>query len=298
MAKYKIALIQMQCFKDKAKSIKKASEMIEKAAKKGSKVVCLPELFATDYFCQTENPDLFDLAEPVDGPTTQALAKLAKKHKIVIENSIFEKRAAGLYHNTAVIIEKDGSIAGIYRKMHIPHDPNFYEKYYFTPGDTGYKSFETSYGNIGTVICWDQWYPEASRITALKGAEVIFYPTAIGWQPGDVENDTMLTESDLKAQLDAWITIQRSHAIANGVYVASVNRIGHEGPKNGGINFWGNSFIADPFGKIIAQGSSDKEEVLIAEVDTDLVEQKRRYWPFFRDRRIDSYGEIFLRYGK
>ncbi len=298
MGKYTIGLIQMQCFKDKERSLAKAVSMLEEAAKKGVQVACLPELFLTDYFCQTENPGQFDLAEPVDGPTTKALGEVARKHNMVIENSIFEKRAPGIYHNTAVIIETDGSIKGIYRKMHIPHDPNFYEKYYFTPGDLGYQSFDTSYGNIGTVICWDQWYPEASRLTALKGAEVIFYPTAIGWQPGDVENSAILTESDYKAQLEAWITIQRSHAVANGVYVASVNRIGHEGPEGGGINFWGNSFIADPFGKIIAQASADKEEILVAEVDTDLIDQKRKYWPFFRDRRIDSYNDLTLRYGK
>ena len=292
--KYKIALIQMQCFKDKAKSLKKATDMIEKAVKKGAEVICLPELFLTDYFCQTENPALFDLAEPIPGPTTKALAALAKKHKVIIIGSIFEKRTAGIYHNTAIVLEKDGSLAGIYRKMHIPHDPNFYEKYYFTPGDLGYKSFETTAGNIGTLVCWDQWYPEAARLTALKGAEVIFYPTAIGWQPEDTENGTMLKESDFVAQLDSWITIQKSHAVANGVYVGAVNRIGREGE----IVFWGNSFIADPFGKIIVQASSNKEEILVADVELDLVEQKRKYWPFFRDRRIDSYGEITQRFGK
>ena len=294
---FTIGLIQMQCSKDKSVSIAKAVSMLEQAAKQGVQVACMPELFATDYFCQGLNPAAFDTAEPVDGPTTQALAAVAKKTGMVIVNSIFEKAAPGLYYNTAVVIEKDGSVAGIYRKMHIPHDPLFEEKYYFTPGDLGYKSHDTSFGKLGTLICWDQWYPEAARLTTMKGAQVLFYPTAIGWQPADTENDVMLTESDFSAQLDAWITIQKSHAVANGVYVAAVNRIGHEGAKDGGINFWGNSFIADPFGKIIAQGSADKEEIITAQVDMNLIEQKRRYWPFFRDRRVDSYSDITARFG-
>lgn len=291
--KYKVALIQMRCFKDKKKSLDNAVKLLEEAAKKGADVACLPELFLTDYFCQQENPDLFDLAEPIPGPTTDVLGKLAKKLNMVIIGSIFEKRAAGIYHNTNVLFEKDGTYLGMYRKMHIPHDPKFYEKYYFTPGDLGYKNFPTSVANIGTLVCWDQWYPEGARLTALKGAEILFYPTAIGWQPE--EKAEYGTE-----QADAWELIQRSHAVANGVYICAVNRIGHEeapeGHEHQGIEFWGNSFIADPYGKIIAKASSDKEEVLIAEINPKLVEQKRKYWPFFRDRRIDSYDAITKRY--
>ena len=282
---YKVALIQMRCFPDKEKSLSSAVKFLEEAAAKGADIACLPELFLTDYFCQTENPDLFDLAEPIPGPTTEVLSKLAKKLKMIIIGSIFEKRAHGIYHNTNVIFEKDGSVQGIYRKMHIPHDPRFYEKYYFTPGDLGYKNFDTSVANIGTLICWDQWYPEGARLTALKGAEILFYPTAIGWQH---EEKAQVG----KEQADAWEVVQRSHAIANGVFVCAVNRIGHE--KD--IEFWGNSFIVDPYGKIIAKASSDKEEVLIAEIEPKLVEQKRKYWPFFRDRRVDSYEGITKRY--
>lgn len=295
--KYTVGLIQMRCSNDKKENLAKATSMLQDAAKKGVNVACMPELFMTEYFCQKEDPALFDLAEPLDGPTTHALQDIAKKTGMIIINSIFEKRTAGLYHNSALVIEKTGDVVGTYRKMHIPHDPLFYEKYYFTPGDLGFKAHDTSVGKIGTLICWDQWYPEGARATALQGADILFYPTAIGWQPADVENDVMLTESDFKAQLDAWITIQRSHAVANGVYVAAVNRIGHEGDKKGGINFWGNSFIADPFGKIIAQGSGDKEEIVMAEVNLDLVDQKRRYWPFLRDRRIDAYGDLTKRWG-
>lgn len=282
---YKVALIQMQCFPDKEKSLKSAVKFLEEAAAKGADIACLPELFLTDYFCQTENPDLFDLAEPIPGPTTKVLADLAKKLKMIIIGSIFEKRAHGIYHNTNVIFEKDGSIKGIYRKMHIPHDPRFYEKYYFTPGDLGYKNFDTSVANVGTLVCWDQWYPEGARLTALKGAEILFYPTAIGWQHEEKAEFGV-------EQADAWEVIQRSHAVANGVFVCAVNRIGHE--KD--IEFWGNSFIADPYGKIIAKAPSDKEVVLIAEINPKLVEQKRKYWPFFRDRRIDSYEGITKRY--
>ncbi|MDX1975503.1 MAG: carbon-nitrogen hydrolase [Rickettsiales bacterium] len=287
---FTIGALQMRYEGNPKAQLDKACAMLEQAAAKGVQVACLPELFLTDYFCQTHNPDLFNLAEPIDGPTTQALAKVAKKTGMVIINSIFEKRAAGVYHNTAVIIEKDGSTAGIYRKMHIPHDPLFFEKYYFTPGDTGFKAFDTTAGKFGTLICWDQWYPEGARLTALQGANALFYPTAIGWQPYEKAEFG-------EAQLSAWITIQRSHAIANGVYVCAVNRIGHEGPKDAGIEFWGNSFIADPFGRILAQASSDKEEILTAQVDPKWGEQTRRWWPFMRDRRIDAYGDITKRFG-
>lgn len=279
----------MRCSRDKKKSLATATALLEKAAKKGADIACLPELFLTDYFCQTEDPEIFELAETIPGPTSKHLAALAKKHKMAIIGSIFEKRAAGIYHNTNVIFEKDGSTLGIYRKMHIPHDPRFYEKYYFTPGDLGYKNFDMSVGQVGTLICWDQWYPEAARLTALKGSDILFYPTAIGWMPEEKAEHG-------KYQADSWETIQRSHAIANGVFVAAVNRIGYEGPKNSGIEFWGSSFIADPFGQIIAKASVDKEEVLIAECDFSLVDEKRKYWPFFRDRRIDSYENITKRY--
>ncbi len=291
--KYKVALIQMRCFKDKQKSLESAVAKLEEAAKKGADIACLPELFLTDYFCQKEDPELFDLAEPIPGPTTEVLSKLAKKLKMIIIGSIFEKRAHGIYHNTNVIFEKDGEIKGIYRKMHIPHDPRFFEKYYFTPGDLGYKNFDTTVANIGTLVCWDQWYPEGARLTALKGAEILFYPTAIGWQPEEKAEYGV-------EQADAWEVIQRSHAIANGVFVCAVNRVGHEKPENdehGGIEFWGNSFICDPYGKIIAKASNNKEEILIAEINPKLVEQKRKYWPFLRDRRVDSYEGITKRYG-
>jgi N-carbamoylputrescine amidase len=280
----------MRCSSVKEESMKKAVSMLEEAASKGVQVACLPELFLTDYFCQRIDPAIFDLAEPFDGPTTQALAKIAKKTGMAIVNSIFERAAAGLYYNTAVIIDKTGEIAGIYRKMHIPHDPLFEEKYYFAPGDLGFKAFDLSVGKIGTLICWDQWYPEGARLTAMQGANVLFYPTAIGWQPYEKAEFG-------ESQVSAWETIQRSHAIANGVYVASVNRIGHEGPKDGGIEFWGHSFICDPYGRILAMGSHDKEEILTATVDPKWSEQTRRWWPFFRDRRVDAYSGITKRFG-
>lgn len=292
---FKIALIQMRCTNDGPANLKKAQAMLEEAASKGAQVACLPELFMSEYFCQKEDPALFDLAEPIPGPTTQALGETAKKTGMVIVGSLFEKRAPGVYHNTAVVFEKDGSIAGLYRKMHIPHDPLFYEKYYFTPGDLGFKSFDTSVANIGTLVCWDQWYPEGARLTAMQGANVLFYPTAIGWQPYEKAEFG-------EAQQNAWETAQRAHAIANGVYVAAVNRIGHEGDpeaiKNGGgIEFWGHSFICDPFGRMLAVASHDKEEILIAECNPKWMEQTRRWWPFFRDRRIDAYGNITQRFG-
>ncbi len=280
----------MRCSDDAAENLAKATKMLERAAADGVQIACLPELFLTEYFCQREDPALFELAEPIPGPTTDALGKIAKKTGMVIVGSIFERRTAGVYHNTAVVIERDGSVKGIYRKMHIPHDPLFYEKYYFTPGDLGFKAFATSAGKIGTLVCWDQWYPEAARLTAMQGAEVLFYPTAIGWHPKEKKEFG-------EAQVSAWETMQRAHAISNGVYVAAVNRIGHEVLSGDGLEFFGHSFISDPFGRILAMGSHDKEEIITATIDPVLIEETRRNWPFFRDRRVDAYGEITKRFG-
>ncbi len=288
---FTLGLIQMRMGADKTANIAHASDMLRQAAKQGVQVACLPELFASPYFCQSEDHTIFNLAEAVDGPTTQAIQQVARETKMVIINSIFERRAAGLYHNTAVVIDPKGEVIGTYRKMHIPDDPLYYEKYYFTPGDLGFKSFETPYANVGTLVCWDQWYPEAARLTAMQGAEVICYPTAIGWHPSEKAEYGV-------AQADAWETAQRAHAIANGVYVGACNRVGHEGDANGGLEFWGNSFIADPFGRILAKASSDKEEILTAVCDTAVQENTRRWWPFLRDRRIDAYGDITQRFGK
>ncbi len=290
--KFCLGLIQMSATPDPEKNLARAIARVREAAGKGAQIVCLPELFQTQYFCQREDAVLFDLAEPIPGPTTAKLAEVAKQLRIVLIASLFEKRAPGVYHNTAVMIDADGSLRGIYRKMHIPDDPLYYEKFYFTPGDLGFKAFETSVGKIGTLVCWDQWYPEGARLTALQGAQVLFYPTAIGWHPAEKEQFG-------EAQYDAWQTIQRAHAIANGVYVAVVNRVGfEEGDIRGnkapgkGLEFWGGSFVADPFGRVIARGSHDKEEILIAEVDPRVIEDTRRNWPFLRDRRIDAYGAI------
>jgi N-carbamoylputrescine amidase len=288
---FTVGLIQMRMTADPAANLAHAGDMLVKAAKQGAQIVCLPELFKGFYFCQTEDPAVFDQAEPIPGPTTEALAKIARRQGIAIVGSLFERRTAGIYHNTAVMIDADGSLVGIYRKMHIPDDPLYYEKYYFTPGDLGFKAFDTKFGRVGTLVCWDQWYPEAARLTAMQGAHALFYPTAIGWHPSEK------TEHG-ESQADAWETIQRSHAIANGTYVVSCNRIGHEGPKTGGLQFWGRSFIADPFGRILAKASSDKEEILTAIVDPAWQEQTRRWWPFLRDRRIDAYGGITERFGK
>ncbi len=284
---FTIGLLQLGFSADVNDNLKKAVSWVDKAAKKGAQVICLPELFRTQYFCQKEDVSIFDLAETIPGPSTGTMKKAAKKNKVVIVVPIFEKRAAGVYHNSAVIINADGNVAGLYRKMHIPDDPAFYEKFYFTPGDLGFKSFDTKYGNIGTLICWDQWYPEGARLTALQGASVLFYPTAIGWHPHEKEKYG-------KAQFESWQTVQRGHAIANGVYVAAVNRIGHEitVPGTPGLEFWGSSFICDPQGVILAQGSVNKEEVVMAEVDLNHIEDIRRNWPFLRDRRIDAYGDI------
>ncbi len=288
---FTIGLLQLGFSDNVNDNLKKAVSWVDKAAKKGAQVICLPELFRTQYFCQKEDASIFDLAETVPGPSTNAMKKAAKKNKVAIVVPIFEKRAPGVYHNSAVIIDADGKIGGLYRKMHIPDDPAFYEKFYFTPGDLGFKSFDTKYGKIGTLICWDQWYPEGARLTALQGASVLFYPTAIGWHPHEKEKYG-------KAQFESWQTVQRGHAIANGVYVAAVNRIGHEItiPGTPGLEFWGSSFICDPQGVVLAQGSVDKEEIVMAEVDNNHIEDIRRNWPFLRDRRIDAYGDIQKRF--
>lgn len=294
--KYRIGLVQMSCSPDPDANLDKAAGRVRDAARQGAQIVCLPELFRTQYFCQREDVQLFDLAEPIPGPSTERLSAIAREEGVVIIASIFERRAPGLYHNTAAILQKDGSLAGIYRKMHIPDDPLYYEKFYFTPGDLGYRAFDTEVGRIGSLVCWDQWYPEGARITALQGANVLFYPTAIGWHPAEKEQYGT-------AQYDAWQTIQKAHAIANGVYVAGVNRVGKEhGDIRGnraegpGLEFWGGSFLADPFGRVVAQASHDREEILIGEVDLKHLEDVRRNWPFLRDRRIDSYEPIVHRF--
>ena len=291
--KFKIGLVQIRVGKHPDENLKKAVNWIEKAAKNGAKVICLPELFRSQYFCQEEDIDNFDLAEEIPGPSTDAISNVCKKLGVVVVASLFEKRASGLYHNTAVIINELGKIEGMYRKMHIPDDPAYYEKFYFTPGDLGYKSFKTQFGKISTLVCWDQWYPEAARMTAMQDPAVIFYPTAIGWHPKEKKEHG-------KAQFDSWQTVQRGHAIANGIYVAAVNRIGLEKPNknSAGIEFWGSSFVADPQGVIVAQASSNKEEILIAEIDLERIEYIRRNWPFLRDRRIDSYDGITQRFLK
>src|SRR6202165_760660 len=262
----------MSCGPEPADNLAKALDRVSEAARKCAHVVCLPELFQTQYFCQREDAALFDLAEPIPGTGTQKLAASAQKNKVVLIASLFEKRAPGLYHNTAAIFDSDGSLRGIYRKMHIPDDPLYYEKYYFTPGDLGFRAFDTKFGRIGTLVCWDQWYPEAARLTAIQGANVLFYPTAIGWHPSEKAQHGA-------AQLDAWRTIQRAHAIANGVYVAAVNRVGFEGPADSGLEFWGSSFVADPFGQIITEASTDKEEILIAVCDPNRIDEVRRNSP-------------------
>jgi len=284
-----IALIQKRAGLDPQANLDATVEQIHAAVRCGAQIVCTQELFRSQYFCQSEDHGNFDLAEPIPGPSTHTLAQAAKQHGIVVVGSLFERRAPGLYHNTAVVIDADGELSGLYRKMHIPDDPLFYEKFYFTPGDLGFRAFDTKFGRIGVLICWDQWYPEGARITALQGAQILFYPTAIGWHPKEKAEYG-------EAQHSAWETIQRSHAIANGVFVAVPNRIGHEGDKEGGIEFWGQSFICDPGGRIMAKGSVDAEEVVIAECDLSLLDVQRTHWPFLRDRRIDAYGDITRRY--
>jgi N-carbamoylputrescine amidase len=286
---FTVGLIQMRCSDDPEDNLRRGCAMLRTAAERGVQVACLPELFRTRYFCQSEDATRFDLAEPIPGPTTDALAQLAREARLVVVGSIFERRAPGIYHNTAVVLDADGSLRGCYRKMHIPDDPLYYEKYYFTPGDLGFQAFETTHAKVGTLVCWDQWYPEAARLTALRGAEILFYPTAIGWHPAEKAEFGA-------AQSSAWETIQRSHAIANGVYVAAVNRVGHEGPPGGGLEFWGGSFLADPFGRVIARAGAVDEEILIATCDPRLLEETRRNWPFLRDRRIDAYAPITRRF--
>lgn len=294
--KYKIGLVQMRMGPDPEANFAAAVGHIRKAAQQGANIVCLPELFRTQYFCQREDTKLFELAEPIPGPSTEKLSAIAREAKVAIVASLFERRAPGLYHNTAVTIDASGRVAGVYRKMHIPDDPLYFEKYYFAPGDLGFQALDLEFGRVGTLVCWDQWYPEGARLTALQGAEILFYPTAIGWHPAEKQEFG-------QAQYEAWQTIQRAHAIANGVYVAGVNRVGHEqgdilgnrveGP---GLEFWGGSFLADPFGRIIAKASHEAEEILIGEVDLGLIEETRRNWPFLRDRRIDAYAPITRRF--
>jgi len=286
--KVNVALVQMSCGSDPRENLEQCLARIEEAAGRDAQIVSTQELFRSQYFCQTEDHDNFKLAEPIPGPSTESLSKLAAARGVVVVASLFERRAAGLYHNTAVVIDADGSLVGKYRKMHIPDDPLFYEKFYFTPGDLGFKAFDTRYGRIGVLVCWDQWYPEGARITALHGAQILFYPTAIGWHPAEKAEHG-------ERQHSSWETIQRSHAIANGVYVAVANRAGHEGDTNGGIEFWGQSFIADPSGQIIAKAGIAEEQVLMAECDFNQIDVQRTHWPFLRDRRIDAYQDITKR---
>jgi len=288
----KAALIQQSCSGDRSANLEKSAAMIVSAAASGAALVVLQELHCGPYFCQVEDPALFDRAEAIPGPSSRFLADLARRQGVVIVSSLFERRAAGLYHNTAVVFEKDGSIAGTYRKMHIPDDPGFYEKFYFTPGDLGFSPIRTSVGNLGVLVCWDQWYPEAARLMALAGADLLIYPTAIGWDPADAADEQ-------ERQRDAWMTVQRGHAIANGVPLLAVNRVGFEpsgGPDGSGILFWGSSFVAGPQGEMLAEASRDGEEILLAELDLGRSEKVRRIWPFLRDRRIDAYADILKRY--
>jgi N-carbamoylputrescine amidase len=287
---FKIALLQLNLNNIPVENLKKSIKWVKLAAKKGAQIICLPELYRSFYFCQTENTENFKFAEPLYDISFKTFSKIAAEMGIVIIVPFFEKRAAGIYHNSAYIIDSDGKEAGLYRKMHIPDDPGYYEKYYFTPGDLGFKSYNTSFGKIGTLICWDQWFPEAARLAALQGAEILFYPTAIGWHPSEKE------ESGEK-QLNAWVTVQRGHAVSNGIFVAAVNRVGFEkvAGKNDGIEFWGSSFICGPQGEILAQGSNDKEEIIMTEIVIETLEGVRQNWPFFRDRRIDAFGDIVKR---
>jgi N-carbamoylputrescine amidase len=286
--KFTVGLVQMRCSDDPKENLEKAIARLREAAARGAQVICLQELFRSRYFCQREDHAFFDLAEPIPGPTTEALAKQARELGVVIVASLFERRAAGVYHNTAAILDGDGALRGLYRKMHIPDDPLYYEKFYFTPGDLGFRAFDTRFGRIGTLVCWDQWYPEGARLTALAGADILFYPTAIGWHPREKAEHGA-------AQAAAWQTMQRAHAIANGVYVAAVNRVGHEPGSDEGIEFWGGSFVCDPFGVMLKEASRTDEEILVVECDRAHQETVRRHWPFLRDRRIDAYGPITRR---
>jgi N-carbamoylputrescine amidase len=289
-SKVTLGLLQHACVANPAANLKKALALTERAAKQGAQIICTQELFRSQYFCQSEDHENFKLAEAIPGPSTEAFQKIARKYKVVIIASLFEKRSSGLYHNTAVVIDADGSLLGIYRKMHIPDDPLFYEKFYFTPGDTGFRAWNTRYGKIGVLVCWDQWYPEGARLTALQGAEILFYPTAIGWHPKEKAEYGV-------NQHGAWETIQRGHAVANGCYVAAINRIGLETPVGGdGLEFWGQSFVAGTSGQILAKASQDKEEILLVPIELGKVDVTRTHWPFLRDRRIDAYGDITKRF--
>jgi len=286
---FRVGLIQMACSPVPEENLEKAVVRIREAAGAGAQIVCLQELFRSQYFCREERAELFDLAEPIPGESTAVLGRLANELGVSLIASLFEKRAAGLYHNTAVLLNPGGEIGGLYRKMHIPDDPLYFEKFYFTPGDTGFRVFDTPFAKVGILVCWDQWYPEAARLTALQGAEILFYPTAIGWHPSE--------KAELGAeQLDAWQTIQRAHAIANGVWVAAVNRTGYEGTPGSGLEFWGHSFVADPFGVTVAEAAEAEERVLVTECSRARIEQVRRGWPFLRDRRIDAYTAIASRW--
>jgi N-carbamoylputrescine amidase len=288
---FKVGLVQMSMSARPEENVEKATARVKEAARAGAQVVCLPELYRTPYFCQKEDQALFDLAETVPGPSTEALGRAAKDAGVTVVVPVFEKRAPGLYHNSAVVLGPDGRTLGLYRKMHIPDDPLFYEKFYFTPGDLGFRAFDTPAGKVGALICWDQWYPEGARLTALQGAAVLFYPTAIGWHPSEKAQYGA-------SQRSAWQTMQRAHAIANGVYVAAVNRVGHEVPPEGGpgLEFWGTTFLADPFGVVVAEASTDREEILVGEVSPPRIEEVRRNWPFLRDRRVDAYAGLDRRF--
>jgi N-carbamoylputrescine amidase len=281
----RIALVQMGCEAEPQRNLDKALTRIDEAAARGAKVICLQELFRSRYFCQSEEARSFDLAEPIPGPTSEALGAAAAARKVVVVGSIFERRAEGIYHNTAVVMDADGRLTGRYRKMHIPDDPHYYEKFYFTPGDLDFTAHRTSHATVGALVCWDQWFPEAARLVALAGAQIVFYPTAIGWERGEVEPVR-------RRQLQAWETVQRGHAIASGMFVAAVNRVGAEGS----LEFWGNSFVVDPFGEVIARAGSSAEEILLADCNLALIEETRRNWPFLRDRRIDAYGDLLRRF--
>ncbi len=286
---FTIGIIQDHATADTRANVDRAERLVRDAARQGAQIICLKELFNALYFCKSQQCDRFELAEPIPGPTTTRMQALARELAVVIVVPIFERQAAGIYRNSAAVVDADGSLLGVYRKMHIPDDPLFNEKYYFTPGDLGFQAIETRFAKVGTLVCWDQWYPEAARLTALRGADVLFYPTAIGWHPAEKAEFG-------PAQAEAWEIMQRSHAIANGIFVAAVNRVGHEGPADGGLEFWGGSFLADPFGRVLARAGRDSEEILTAVCDPRLQEETRRHWPFLRDRRIDAYGPILNRY--
>ena len=284
-----IGVVQMACSGNSEENLAGAVGKVEEAANNGAQIICLPELFRSQYFCQKEDSALFDLSESVPGPSTKALSQIAKRRGVTILASVFERRTAGVYHNSLAVLDERGEIAGLYRKMHIPDDPAYYEKFYFTPGDLGFQAINTPHAIVGPLICWDQWYPEAARMTSLQGAEILFYPTAIGWHPKEKTEEGQV-------QREAWMTIQRSHAIANGVFVVAVNRVGHEAPAGGdGLEFWGSSFVCDPFGVVLAQASVDQEETLVVDIALKRIEEVRRNWPFLRDRRIDAYEGITKR---